>query len=176
MICGAVSTVTVYLTWFWRLRSLPALTSSLRVAGLYSTIALMTAESPFWWREWELRQWESHVQSYTTCLEAIMERVWVTALAKQTTNTLFVQGASGILSVSHAWHTPNMRVLEIWTHVDSLANTRDSPSLSHSLSWHESVRDVYMEIPWLKQEVLSLSSSLEEANKLYSVVITDGQS
>ena len=43
MICGAVSTVTEYLTWFRRLRSLTALTSSLRVAGLYSTTALMTA-------------------------------------------------------------------------------------------------------------------------------------
>ena len=40
MICGAVSE---YLTWFRRLRSLPA---SLRVAGLYSTTAVMTAESP----------------------------------------------------------------------------------------------------------------------------------
>ena len=46
MICGAVSTVTEYLTWFRRLRSLPALTSSLRVSGLYPTTALMTAESP----------------------------------------------------------------------------------------------------------------------------------
>ena len=46
MICGAVSTVTEYLTWFRRLRSLPALTSSLRVSCLYPTTALMTAESP----------------------------------------------------------------------------------------------------------------------------------
>ena len=46
MICGAVSTVTEYLTWFRRLRSLPAFTSSLRVTGLYRTTALMTAESP----------------------------------------------------------------------------------------------------------------------------------
>ena len=46
MICGAVSTVTEYLTWFRRLRSLPALTSSLRMTGLYSTTAVMTAESP----------------------------------------------------------------------------------------------------------------------------------
>ena len=46
MICGAVSTVTEYLTWFRRLRSLPALTSSLRMSGLYCTTALMTAESP----------------------------------------------------------------------------------------------------------------------------------
>ena len=44
---GAVSTVTVYLTWFWRLRSLPALTSSLRVAGLHPVAAIMTAVSPF---------------------------------------------------------------------------------------------------------------------------------
>ena len=44
MICGAVSTVTE----FRRLRSLPALTSSLRMSCLYSTTALMTAESPSW--------------------------------------------------------------------------------------------------------------------------------
>ena len=61
MICGAVSTVTEYLTWFRMLRSLPALTSSLRVAGLYSTTALMTAESPSCGereRKWKLDQTE----------------------------------------------------------------------------------------------------------------------
>ena len=47
MICGAVSTVTVYLTWFWRLRSLPALTSSLTVAGSCLFTANMAAVSPF---------------------------------------------------------------------------------------------------------------------------------
>ena len=59
MICGAVSTVTEYLTWFRRLRSLPALTSSLRVAGSYCTTALMTAESPLCGereRKWKLKQ------------------------------------------------------------------------------------------------------------------------
>ena len=61
MICGAVSTVTEYLTWFRRLRSLPALTSSLRMSGLYCTIALMTAESPLCGereRKWKLDQTE----------------------------------------------------------------------------------------------------------------------
>ena len=47
MICGAVSTVTVYLTWFWRLRSLPALTSSLRMAEGHLSTAIMIAVSPF---------------------------------------------------------------------------------------------------------------------------------
>ena len=61
MICGAVSTVTEYLTWFRRLRSLPALTSSLRVSGLYPNTALMTAGSPLCGereRKWKLDQTE----------------------------------------------------------------------------------------------------------------------
>ena len=61
MICGAVSTVTEYLTWFRRLRSHPALTSSLRMTGSYSTTALMTAESPSCGereRKWKLDQTE----------------------------------------------------------------------------------------------------------------------
>ncbi|CAI8043078.1 hypothetical protein GBAR_LOCUS23904, partial [Geodia barretti] len=34
--------------------------------------ALITAESPSWWRELEPKQWERHVH---TCLEVIMESV-----------------------------------------------------------------------------------------------------
>ena len=45
MICGAVSTVTVALTWFWRLGSLPALTNSLR-AGHSCIVAIIITESP----------------------------------------------------------------------------------------------------------------------------------
>ena len=48
---------------------------SVRMACFYFTTALITAESPSWWRELEPKQWESHVQSYTTCLEVIMESV-----------------------------------------------------------------------------------------------------
>ena len=46
MICGAVSTVTVYLTSLNRLRSDPASTNTFSVSELYHTVALMVALSP----------------------------------------------------------------------------------------------------------------------------------
>ena len=46
MICGAVSTVTVYLTSLNRLRSDPASTNTFSVSERHSTVAMMVALSP----------------------------------------------------------------------------------------------------------------------------------
>ena len=46
MICGVVSTVTVYLTSLWWLRSARASTNTLSVAESCFKVALIAAESP----------------------------------------------------------------------------------------------------------------------------------